>query len=1149
MPKRVWALAFCALVVSAQEYRGRIQGVISDTSQAVVVGATVNITNVSTGVRTTRQTNQSGAYVFDLIDSGRYNLSVELQGFRRYVQENISVESGGNVTVDAILSPGSTNESVTVTAAPVAVNFATSNVQLTIDTKLANDLPRFDRNPFKLTLLMPAAVNTRTEMNPFNSWAANSVELGGGTNLRNDLQIDGSPIGIGHKSGYTPPPDAVQEVNVQQNPVDAESGHSAGGSISVTMKSGTNDWHGTAWFLGRNPALNAVTDRTVNSMSAARNSMFGANLGNPIKRNKLFNYAVWEVWKQKNPINYLRTLPTDLQRQGDFSQTYNIEGGVKTIYDPFSTVLNSASGAVQRTPFSGNRIPTTRFDPVAAKLLPMFWKPNNPGDNITGVNNFKTVLSNKTDYWNFSDRVDYNISEKWRVSGRYSRLHTVQSSNDPTENQSPLYVTQNPSARHATSIVGDAVWTASPTTVVNFHGDFHNLVDDFYSARDVFELDKWPTLWGSNTWYNAYKRSDNLPSYFPGITIGGSGFGMSGTYWYQHPSGYTFNSKVSQVRGSHYWKAGVDYRHSGGTSLVTGSTNFTFQPALTADTFNAPVTRLVGQEYATFLLGAIDSGSVAIVKPVKRPRYDFWGFFFQDDWKLTRNLTVNLGLRYEVDTPWHDPEYQLSRGLDLTATNETMQRNPVTLPATVQQYRRTGIDYKGAWRFTDEENRYAWQRPWNNWHPRIGLAWRVNDKTSVRFGYSRFTVPAELIFIDAPYSGFEALNFLEPPYIGYDGTQNPQGLLVGVPQATLADPFPADRNPLIAPRGKGFGTALGLGGTNINWFNQNQTRPKNDRLSLSIQRQLPGQILLDVTAFVNYGSDLHYTRNINQADPRLSYTYKTALQASVPNPFYQYLTPAEFPGPSRNQANVSVGSLLTPYPQYGGLYVVGNNGFRERYQSLQFQARRPFANGFNLLFGYAYIRERSDGFFNDVDTFENNARLLESLNPRHRISSAGTLQLPFGKGRKFMSSSNRFVDAVFGGWQVVGALYLNSGQFLSFGGLEVSGDPRISDPTPKRWFDTSVFKQLPAFTLRTNPRSYGGLTGPSVWQVDSTLSKEFRVTERLRSELKMSAYNATNHLNRADPDTGVNSSTFGQTLRQRGNYFGRQVELGLKIMF
>ncbi len=1135
--------------LTAQDYRGKIRGTVTDSSKAVITGASVVLSNNNTGVQINRQSNDSGVYLFDLINPGTYTLSIEFSGFKKYIQENILLEARGDITIDGILSPGSTQEAITVVDSPVAVNFNNPNVQLTIDTKLTNELPRFDRNPFKLGLLAPYAVNSRTEMNPYNSWAANSVELGGGTNLKNDLLVDGSPIGIGHKATYTPPQDSVQEVNIQQNSVDAESGHSAGGAISMTMKSGTNDWHGNAWYLGRNPALNAVTDRTVNSVSLARNNMFGGSLGNPIVKNKLFNFAIYEGWKQTNPINYFRTLPTALERQGDFSQSMNVAGGVRTIYDPYSTVIDPATNAVTRTPFAGNRIPVGRMDPTSLKLLDQLWQPNSPGDNITGLNNFRTVLSNKTDYWNFSDRVDYIINDQWRVSGRYSQLHTTTTSNDPTPNNSLLYIVQNPSARHARSVVGDAVWTASPTTVINIHGDYHSLVDDFDSPRDYFPSSRLSEYWGNNQWYNGFLRTDDLPSYFPGIQVGGSGFGMGGTYWYQHPNGYSFSAKISQVRGNHYWKAGVDYRQSGGVSLVTQNTNFNFTQALTANTFNNPNTQLVGHEYASFLLGALDNNSRAIVKPVKNPRNRFWGFFIQDDWKVTRDLTLTFGLRYEVDTPWHDPDYNSSRFLELGHPNQPMQANPPQVPAAVQPYLQQPWIYNGAWYFTDKDNPYSWKTPMNNFMPRVGLAWRLNDKTSVRFGYSRFLSPASQVFINPPVSGFEALNFLEPSLPGFDANQPVQGLLQGVPQASLTDPFPAGQNPLIAPRGKGFGPYLGVGGPDVMFFYQNARRPINDRLSLSIQRQLPAQILLDVTAFVNFGSQLPRTRNLNMRDPEIDYTYKTALQQNVANPFYQYLTPDVFPGPSRNQPTVSIGSLIKPYPHYGGIYQVGTPGFRERYQSLTLQLRRPFANGFNMMFGYSWIRERSDGYFNDPDNYYDNARFIESPNPRHRISTAGTYELPFGKGRRFMSNANWLADGVLGGWQVIGVLYWNSGQYLQFGGMNANGNPVIDNPTPDKWFDTSVFSVLTPFTPRMNPISYSGLTGPSVWQADATVSKIFNITERWKTELKMAAYNATNRLNRADPDTGVTSANFGRTLRQRGNYFGRQVEIGLKIIF
>jgi len=1146
------AFLVLSLAAFAQDYRGKITGIVRDASEAVITGATVRLQNKNTGVSATRTTNDSGAYIFDYVDPGPYQLTVEFAGFKRFVQNNIPVEARASLSVDAVLSPGSTQESITVTDSPVQVNVSNANVELTIDTKLANELPRFDRNPFKLALLQANAVNTRTEMNPYNSWAANSVELGGGTTLKNDLLVDGSPIGIGHKATYTPPQDAVQEMNVQQNSVDAESGHSAGGGISITMKSGTNDWHGNLWFLGRNPALNAKTDRTISppSRSLARNNMYGFSLGNPIKKNKLFNFATYEVWKQQNPINYFRTLPTDLERSGNFSQSLaNVAGNpVRAIHDPYSTQVNN--GVVSRMPFPGNVIPGNRLDPTAQKFMGLLWKPNANPDNITNLNNFKSILSNRTEYWNFSDRVDYNVNDQWRVSGRYSRLHTTTTSNDPTENNSPLYIVQNPSARHATSIVGDAVWTVTPTTIVNIHGDYHSLVDDFDSPRDYFPSDKLSEYWPSSNWYKTFVRTDDLPSYIPGLTIGGSGFGMGGTYWYQHPSGYSYSAKISQARGKHYWKAGGEFRHSGGASLVTGNTLFSFPAALTANTFNSPDTARSGHEYASFLLGAIDQNSRAIVKPVKQPRSNFFGFFLQDDWKVSRSVTINLGLRYEFDTPWFDPEYRMSRFLDLNAVNPDLRANPPAVPAAVQQYLQQPWKLNGQWVFTDKDNKYSWNRQWNNFMPRFGLAWKVNDKTSVRFGYSRFSTPNEYVFINAPFTGFEALNYLEPAYMGYDATQAVQSLIAGVPQATLSDPYPASRNPLIAPLGRGFGAALGLGGSPVLWFNQNMRRPVNDRLSLSIQTQLPGKFIADVTGFLNYGKDLLYSRNMNMQDPQLGYTHRTALQASVANPFYQYLTPAQFPGPTRNQQNVQIGSLLNPMPQYGSIFQVGNNGFRNRYQSLQIQVRRPFVNGFNLLMGYAYIRERNDGFFNDPEFYIDAPRLIESANPRHRLNGAGTYQLPFGKGRRFMSDANRIVDGVLGGWQLMGALYANSGAYLSFGGMTTNGtNPRLENPTPDRWFDTSLFAVQAAFTPRTNPITYSGLTGPVTLQLDTSLTKDFAVTERVRAGLTMNAYNATNRLNRADPDMGVTSSNFGRAIRQRGNYFGRQVELGLKITF
>jgi hypothetical protein len=235
----------------AQVSRAQVRGLVTDSSQAAVPDATVTLANVNTGVKTVRKTSNTGLYVFDLVNPGNYTVSVQAEGFPEFLQPSFQVQSGGDVTINAVLNVGTLEQTVTVNETAGAIEFNSANNDLTIDTKMANDTPRLDRNPFKLTLIEPQAINTRGEVQPYNSWSANSVDLGGGTNLKNELALDGIPLGIGQKVAYVPNTDAVQESIVSINGVDAENGHSAGGTIDVTTKSGTNEWHGSAFYLGR----------------------------------------------------------------------------------------------------------------------------------------------------------------------------------------------------------------------------------------------------------------------------------------------------------------------------------------------------------------------------------------------------------------------------------------------------------------------------------------------------------------------------------------------------------------------------------------------------------------------------------------------------------------------------------------------------------------------------------------------------------------------------------------------------------------------------------------------------------------------------------------------------------------------------------
>ena len=1147
---------------TAQTFRGRISGLVTDPSRAVVANATTILTNVNTGIKVTRTTTETGVYVFDNVDPGTYTVSIEMTGFNRFIQENILVQSGADVTVNAVLKPGDVTSNITVTEAPAAVEFNSTNKDLTIDNKMAAETPRLDRNPFKLTLLAPSAINTRGEMQPYHSWSMNSVDLGGGTNLANDLQVDGSPIGLGHKGSYPPNTDAVQEVIVSQNSVDAEVGHSAGGLISMTTKSGTNEWHGTGFYLGRYPWLSAVADRTTGGLNSQRQHMMGGTLGNPILKNKLFNFVSVEYWKVNYPNSYIRTVPTAAEASGDFSKSLNIDGGIRTIYDPWSTVTDAA-GKVTRTAFPGNQVPAARFDPVTSQLIKQFWGPNGPGDNLTGVNNYKKGFGEAYNYYNWSEKADYNLNDKWRFFGRIGRYYTDDLAGNPT----PLATTQlyvpTGTERAAWQVAGDATWTINPRTVLDIRGDWHSVVDAYVSSS--LGAQGWGGIWPNSDWYKTYtSASQGSPLYFPRLGIGGSGFGGNGFYWDQRPKGESINAKIAHQRGSHYLKAGLEYRRSYGLSYVSNTTNFNFYSNLTAETYNSPDTRHNGDEWASFLLGGLDPSSQMIGGPSPDPHTKFFGMYFQDDWKVNQRITLNLGLRNDYETPWYDPMHNLSKGLDLSAPIPEMMANPPVMPTAISNI--VGSNYwkfNGQWQWTSSGSPGTWDAPKLALQPRAGIAFRLNDKTSIRAGYARYTIPTE--FNLSGFTGFETVSFLEPPYFGVTQYQNTAPLLAGVPQSTFADPFPPS-NPLLPIVGKKAGGNVGRGQNgSLLWYKQDFKKAYNDRINVSFQRQLPGQIVVMASFFTNFGHQL-YNKSLNQTDPRILMKYGNALAGTVNNPFYHYLNPTLMPGPLYNQQTVPLTSLLVPYPQYAGLAEFGNCCAKERYNSLELRAQKVFSNGWNFLFSYVYIREKNEIYFNDLDTYDNTFTWQDSNQPRHRISAASTYELPIGKGRTYLSNIPRAADWFIGGWKVVGVLTVTSGDFLRFGNLIVTGNPCSVDRNYKHWFNASAFQPYPSdtfYALRTNPMQYDCLTGPKFVNLDGTLSKTFKITERVKTEFKMAAYNATNRLNRGDPNTDVYSGNFGQALYQGspgGNFgqqgatygsgnSGRQVELGLKVIF
>jgi hypothetical protein len=1147
----------CSGIASAQEYRGRIQGLVTDPSQAVVSGAAVTLRNNNTGVTAARATDGTGRYLFDLVEPGTYSLTVALEGFSRFLQENILVENRGDITVNAILRLGGLAETVTVLESPVAVKFNTTTMELTVDNTMVNNLPIVARNPFTLALLNPAVVSRYTaQKNPFFMWAASSVEVGGAQNTSGDVLVDGMPVMLGPKSSYAPTMDNTTEVTVQQNSVDAEYGHSSGGILNVSAKSGTNEIHGTAYYFGRNPSFNAVSNPLTRAPNLVRNHIWGGTVGNPWKKNRIFNFFAYEQWRQRDPLFDQRRMMTALEQQGDFSQSLNSSGGLRTIYDPWTSQLQGSQAS--RQPFVGNMIPKSRMDPSALKFLGEMWGPNNPGTDITGLNNFGAAYTRRLYYHNISNRTDFNISENVRSFFRFSRFRTKLEDQDYTPNQSRLFSNPNGGAMHALNISGDLVWTINPKTVLNFRGNYVSNNDDYDAPDQYASLSDYKEFFPDATDFYTRYLDFGAPFYYPGVIIGGGSPG--GTYgkpnwWFQHPQAYYDAVKISRNEGRHFLKAGFEFRILRVDAIRPETFRFSFRDDETANTFISPNTRLSGDAWASFLLGAMNpADSWARHVPFKKDTSRYYSMFIQDDFKFNKNVTLNLGLRYEYESALYDrggtfgestfEPNRYSRGLDLASPIPEFQgAGTPAMPAQAAALMDRPYLYNGAWMFTEEGSRGMWDPRKLVLLPRAGVAIRVNDRTSLRIGYARFNTPATL------QRNSDVLG--STPVPGFGANTPPVPASEGVPQQRLSDPYPAGLNPVIPIVGKGDGRYTQMGADAV-WDKRDLVTGVNDRFNVTLQRETIARLLVEATYFHNYGRDRNYNDNLNQVNPQIINSQRAALSQQVANPFYQLLPVEKMRGTLRNQRTVSIQSLLRPYPHYASVVQYNTEGIEERYHSLQLRVQRPFANGFNFLLAYNYNRERAQEFFNKEEEFVSQFRWEDGIRPRHRMTIASTYEFPFGKGRRFLSQMHPVAEAILGGWSTSGIFWYYAGNRLRFGQMEVVGDPAIDNPD--KWgymFNPAAFRfnSNAPFEARTNPKSYPGVQGPGYKNVDFNLAKFFNLTERVRLELKMEVYNLTNTFSGADPNLTVTSSAFGRVTAMAAGTQGREMQYNFRIHF
>jgi hypothetical protein len=1124
-------------LASGQEFRGRVQGNVTDPSKAAIVAAKVTLTNVGTGVETVRETDAAGFYRFDFVQPGAYTVTVESPGFNRYIRENIRVLTAGDVTVNVEMSLGAVTEAVTVTAEVATVQFNTSTMTTTVQSSVLRDIPVLARNPFTLALLNPAVVNQYWDVshrNPFYMWSNSGLDIGGSTGGKNDQLLDGVPTGVAARGSYNSPMDAVQEVVVQQNAVDAEYGFSAGGVLNLSMKSGTNEVHGTAYYFGRNPYFNAVVNPITRTPSFIKNHVWGGTLGNPIKKNKLFNFFVYEQWRQTQPASaHTSTVPTDLERGGDFSQTRTPQGALRMIYDPLTTQFDPATSTVTRTPFAGNRIPAARIDPTGRIAVNDLWKPNGPGDDASGINNFKTAYSWWHKYWNISDRVDYNATDKLRMYFRFSRYQT--DLDNPNWGGTRAVRSDNGGVMDADNAAADGIYMFSPTTTLNLRFGFTRAQDDYDSQWAKVDESVWGELW-PNGWYKPVTAA--LPGvYYPSFGFSGNGSASAGigSWWLVREYQTNIQANVTHTRGMHNLKFGLQWRNSWEKNGQPGPGGFSFNSIDTGSTFLGYNASQSGSQFASALLGVVNSGNARIL-PMWHLNLDQYALYLQDDIKLSRNVTLNLGLRWEYETAPSEVTRMFSRFLDLDMPIPELQGG-ITVPSQVTAIAQIPYRFTGGWIFTDDDHPGVYNPPKTNFLPRVGVAVRLTDRMSFRAGWARYATPIRTIYTE----GWDVRKE------GFSQTTTALGPLNGEPRAFISNPFPTT-NPLLLPPGKSRGIYTQLGDS-ATWWKQDLKTPVADRFNVSLQRQLPASFALDTTFFMHFGHNVHdgsmwggnYSLPINLMDPNLAYTHKGAVDARIPNPFYNLLPADKMPGALRNQQEIAVNQLLRPYPHYLTLTEAFRSDMQNRYYALQIQAQRPMLRGMNLILGYNYNRESKSEYFDAVAQYNDKLTLIDRRRPRHSLRMAGTYELPFGRGRQYLSGAGRLLDLLVGGWGTSHWFMIQGGNLLTFGAAQVTGDPRENVPEG-RWFNPAVFSVLPAYTPRTNPWYYDGLRGPRFWSLDSTLVKYVPLTERVRLELRFEFYNMPNHFIESDPNLTVGSGIMGRSTGVFPGNYGREVQ-------
>ncbi|MBL8241154.1 MAG: TonB-dependent receptor [Bryobacterales bacterium] len=1105
------ALLTVALAFS-QSDRGTVTGRVTDPTDAAVANATVTIRNIDTGIRSTTKTSDTGNYVVGQLLSGNYEVDVESPGFRRHVRKDVVVSVAQTVTLNVALEVGQVEQSVEVSASAALLEASTSDLGTAVTRDRIVDLPLAVsgnmRHPGAFVFLAPGVTGDTS-----------NTQINGSQNRAKEVLLDGigsvSPESGGLLFTY-PSVEAINEFKLVAANFSAEYGRTGGGFEVYTTKSGANDFHGGVFEYFRNDKFDArgffARTRPIN-----RQNEYGVALGGPILipkiyngKNRTFFHFVWSGFRfRQGALNELLTLPTEAMRRGDFN------GSGRTVYDPATTRLEG--GRFVRDPYPGNVIPTQRFSRVSRNVLPLIPAVSNQGLTL----NYQAVGASAFDRDQYNVKVDHNFSDTQRLNVYF--YWNEQTNTDPTRLEGPL------SPGRATDRPGrwvrlnhDSVIGA--TKVNNLRAGFTREPERW--AR--FNADQnWPTqigLSGVNTGAgNAFPRvqfTDGLFNWSDETKNVGQ----------QANNAYQLADTFSMIRGNHSLKFGTDLRwlQTNGADPFDSQGLFRFnnletgQPATPANT---------GHAFASFLLGVTNSAQANFLRVVPANRYRYAAFFVQDDWKISRKLTLNVGLRYDLYTP-RTEKFNNFSGFDPSVPN----------PAAGN--RLGAVAFLGEGEGRDSSRTSFANTDYKNFGPRFGFAYQLGGKTVLRGGYGIYY---------APGNATTGLRCSQCFIYGFNAAPAYQSTDNGITPAVRWDNgFPTDypQPPFIRPNVQN--------GSNVNFMGREDGRaPYFQNSTLSVQQEFWGKTLLDVSYVGVKGTRLGtgLFSSMNQVDPRYlslgalltqSVTSAAAQTAGIAVPW--------------NGFTGSVAQALRPYPQYLNIDNRSNPNGNSTYHALQMKVEKRMSNGLTLLGAYTWARTISDGDImagggaGGQDFYNRRLEKALSVNDVPHVAAISYLyELPIAKGNKWM-----------GGWTLSGIHQYQAGRPIAmqanntlpiFNGLlrpnVVAGVERqntsFSDPATDFWINRAAFANPAPFTFGNSPRLFSDLRAPGFRNESFGLIKRTKLTEKVSVTFRAEFFNMFNRVVFGAPNANINNAQFGRISAQANT--PRQGQLALRLDF